>query len=181
MLRLTPQIPENSKSDRIDPSRLFTAALPQILIFTSGAARATTRVMVQNFETASSQPTVWTVNIPQETASVKLSAVEPGDGKQCLKLHDKFTGQGEFQYLGIPNKVKIQAPIHKLRFMIKGDKSGCSHGLQLTDASGETHQYKSGNIDYSGWKETTFHLDAPHETWSGDKNGKSTTLSRESR
>ncbi len=74
----------------------------------------------------------------------------------------------------------IQAPVHKLRFWLKGDNSKCSYGLQVTDASGETHQYRSlstgtgqgGIIDFTGWKEVVFDLDAPHETWGGDKNGK---------
>ncbi len=129
-------------------------------------------VMVQNFELDSSLPTVWVVNIPNENASVKLSTDSPFEGKRCLKLHYHFTGQGEFQYLGIPNKVKIQTPIHKLRFMLKGDKSGGSYGVRVTDADGETHQYKAGPIDFMGWKEGVIDLDAPHETWDGDKNGK---------
>jgi len=52
--------------------------------------------------------------------------------------------------------------------------------LQLTDASGETHQYRSlstgqgqgGIVDFTGWKEVVFDLIALHETWGGDKNGK---------
>ncbi len=136
------------------------------------AARQATPVMVQDFEKEMAAPTVWVVNIPNENASVALSSDNPFEGKHCLKLHYHFTGKGEFQYLGIPNKVKINAPIHKLRVMLRGDKSGCTHGIQLTDAYGETHQYKAGSIDFTGWKETVFDLDAPHETWGGDKNGK---------
>jgi hypothetical protein len=52
--------------------------------------------------------------------------------------------------------------------------------LQLSDARGETHQYrplsdKAGQpvrIDFTDWSEIVFDLDAPHETWGGDKNGK---------
>jgi hypothetical protein len=95
-------------------------------------------------------------------------------------LHYRFVGSGQFQYLGIPNKVKIQAPVHHLHFWLKGDNSKCSYGLQVSDASGETHQYRSlstgqgqgGIIDFTGWKEVSFDLVAPHETWGGDKNGK---------
>jgi hypothetical protein len=50
----------------------------------------------------------------------------------------------------------------------------------VTDAGGETHQYRSlssgtgqgGIVDFTGWKEVVFDLDAPHETWGGDKNGR---------
>jgi hypothetical protein len=47
----------------------------------------------------------------------------------------------------------------------------------VTDASGETHQFskntaQGGLIDFAGWKEIVTSLDAPHETWGGDKNGK---------
>ena len=66
--------------------------------------------MVQDFEKATPPPSVWVVSIPNENASVQLSTDQPHDGKQCLKLHYHFLGTGNFQYLGIPNKVKIQAP-----------------------------------------------------------------------
>jgi len=79
-------------------------------------ARGSTPVMVQDFERVSAPPTVWVVNIPNENASVQLSTDQPHDGKQCLKLHYRFVGTGNFQYLGIPNKVRIQAPVHTLRF-----------------------------------------------------------------
>ena len=120
---------------------------------------------------------MWVVNIPNENASVQLSADHPHEGKQCLKLHYHFVGTGQFQYLGIPNKTKIQAPIHKLRFMLYGDDSKCSYGVQVSDASGETHQYskntgQGGLIDFTGWKEVVIDLDSGHETWGGDKNGK---------
>ncbi len=128
--------------------------------------------MVQNFESAAALPTVWVVNIPNKNASVKLSIETPYEGKQCLKLHYHFTGQGGFQYLGIPNKVNIQAPIRRVRFMLKGDGHRCSVGLRVKDADGETHQYKGGMIDYTTWKEIILDLNEQHETWDGDKNGK---------
>jgi hypothetical protein len=45
-------------------------------------------------------------------------------------------GAGQFQYLGIPNKVRILAPIHKLHLWLKGDNSKCSYGVQVSDAGG---------------------------------------------
>jgi beta-glucanase (GH16 family) len=143
-------------------------------------ARGATPVMVQDFEKATLQPSVWVVGIPNENASVQLSTEQPHDGKRCLKLHYHFLATGGFQYLGIPNEVRILAPVHKLHYWLKGDNSKCSYGLQVTDAGGETHQYRSlssgtgqgGVIDFTGWKEVVFDLDVPHETWGGDKNGK---------
>jgi hypothetical protein len=135
-----------------------------------------TPVVVQDFEKTTAKPTVWVVNIPNENAAVQGSTDHPHGGKQCLKLHYHFLGTGQFQYLGIPNKTKIQAPVHKLRFMLHGDDSKCSYGVQLTDARGETHQYgkntgQGGVIDFKGWKEIVIDLDSRHETWGGDKNG----------
>ena len=154
--------------------------LSVLLTLGSAPAWALAPVMVQDFEKASPPPSVWVVNIPNENASVQLSTDHPHDGKQCLKLHYHFIEKGQFQYLGIPNKVKIQAPVHKLHYWLKGDNSKCSYGVQVTDAGGETHQYRSlstgtgqgGIIDFTGWKEVGIDLDAPHETWGGDKNGK---------
>ena len=151
-----------------------------MLACATGPAWGAANVTVQDFEKASLQPTVWVVNIPNENASVRISSEEPHDGKQCLKLHYRFVGTGNFQYLGVPNKIRIQARVHKLRFWLKGDNSKCSFGLQVADAGGETHQYRSlstgkgqgGVVDFTGWKEAVFDLDAPHETWGGDKNGK---------
>ncbi|MBV9864536.1 MAG: glycoside hydrolase family 16 protein [Abitibacteriaceae bacterium] len=129
-------------------------------------------VLVQDFEKADSLPKVWVVNIPNENASTSLVTTQSFEGKQSLKLHYHFTGEGAFQYLGVPNKVQIEAPIHKLRFMLNGDNSQCGYGVQVYDASGETHQYKAGTIDFKGWKEMVIDLDPAHETWGGDKNGK---------
>jgi hypothetical protein len=154
-------------------------SLALCILLTCGITPAwgSAQVMVQDFEKSSSLPAVWVVNIPNENASVKLSTDDPHDGKQCLKLHYHFMGVGQFQYVGIPNKVRIQTPIHKLRFWLKGDKSNCSYGIQLSDASGETHQFgpntgQGGTIDFTGWKEVVIDLDSHHEIWGGDKNGK---------
>ena len=149
---------------------LFLAAM-----ITQGSG--STRVMVQDFEKHSLQPTVWVVNIPNENASVKLSTENPHSGKQCLALQYKFVGTGQFQYLGVPNKVNILSPVHQLRFWMRGDNSKCSYGVQVGDAGGETHQYskntgQAGLIDFTGWKEIVIDLDSGHETWGGDKNGK---------
>jgi hypothetical protein len=141
------------------------------------SARAATSVMLQDFEKPFAAPTVWVVNIPDENASVTFSTNAPHQGKQCLKLHYHFLDSGKFQYLGIPNKITVQAPVHQLRFWMKGDNSKCSYGIQLTDAHRETHQYskntgQGGIIDFTGWKEIVTDVDSGHETWGGDKNGK---------
>ena len=162
------------------PKTMISPVLAVALTVLAGGlapARAATPVVVQDFEKVSSPPTVWLVNIPNENASVQLSTNQPHAGKQCLKLHYHFVGTGRFQYLGIPNKVRIQAAVHQLRFWIKGDNSQCSYGVQVGDASGETHQYskntgQGGNIDFTGWKEVVIDLDSSHETWGGDKNGR---------
>jgi hypothetical protein len=114
-----------------------------LLVCGMAPTRGSTPVMVQDFEQAASQPTVWVVNIPNENASVTLSTDQPHEGKQCLKLHYHFVGAGQFQYLGIPNKVRVQGPVSRLHFWLKGDNSKCSYGLQVTDAGGETHQFRS--------------------------------------
>ncbi len=130
-------------------------------------------VLVEDYEKAASLPTLWVVGIPNENASMQLSKEHPFQGKQCAKLHYHFTGGG--QYLGFNHALKIHAPVHKLRFRLYGDNSGSGYGLYLTDAGGETHQYRNAatmKIDFQGWKEIIIDLDAPHETWGGDRNGK---------
>src|ERR1041385_6538649 len=148
-----------------------------LLLVGSEWSRGATSVMVQDFEKPFPAPTVWVVNIPNENASVQLSTDQPYEGKQCLKLHYHFVASGKFQYLSIPAKINIQEPIHKLRFWIRGDRSMCSYGLQLTDAGAETHQFskntgQGGIIDFSNWKQISINVDSAHETWGGDKNGK---------
>lgn len=151
--------------------------LALLLAYGGLAAGAATPVMVQDFEKASARPTVWVVNIPNENATVQWSTDHPHDGQRCLKLHYHFVDHGQFQYLGIPNPVNIQAPVHKLHFWLYGDNSQCTYGVQVSDASGETHQFsknsgQGGTIDFTGWRETVIDLDSGHETWGGDKNGK---------
>jgi hypothetical protein len=148
-----------------------------LLVCGMASAWGLTPVMVQDFEQVTSLPAVWVVNIPNENASVALSTEQPHDGQQCLKLHYHFVGTGSFQYLGIPIKTRIQGPVHQLRYWLKGDNSQCSYGVQVSDASGETHQFSKnsghgGIIDFTGWREIVIELDSGHETWGGDKNGK---------
>src|SRR5436190_14798680 len=132
-----------------------------------------TTIPVQDFEDSSLKPSVWVVDVPNENASVALSAKEAHDGKQSLKLHYRFVASAKFQYLGIPNKVRIQGPVQMLRYWLRGDGSKCSLGLQITDAKGETHQFKQARtIDFTNWSEMKFDLQSPHETWGGDKNSK---------
>ncbi len=134
-------------------------------------------VMVQDFEKPGQAPTPWVVHIPNENASVQLSTDRPREGRRCLALHYQFTPGEKFEYLGVPVKVKILARPHGLRFALRGDGSRASYGIQLTDIRGETHQYGQANghggiLDFTGWKDVAFNLDAPHETWGGDKNGR---------
>jgi hypothetical protein len=155
----------------------FLVPFPTVGAEPTASSRALTSVLVEDFEKSSLKPTVWVVNISNENASIQLSHEHPHDGQQCLKLHYQFVTTGQFQYLGIPNKVRINAPVHKLRFSLHGDNSLCSYGVQVTDARGETHQYskntgQGGLIDFSGWKEVAIDLDSRHEIWGGDKNGK---------
>ena len=139
--------------------------------FSAGIVKSTT---VQDFEDQSSPPSIWVVDFPRENASVALVTNEAHHGKQSLKLHYRFDASPKFQYLGLPNQVRIQEPVQQLHYWLKGDNSKCSFGLQLTDAKGETHQYRprsgSRSIDFKGWKQVAFDLNAPHETWGGDKN-----------
>src|SRR5438045_1128029 len=92
----------------------------------------TQAALLQDFEKDPSPLTVWVVNIPNGNASVQLSTDQPHDGNQCLKLHYHFVGAGQFQYVGIPNKVHIQSRVHTLRFWLKGDNSKSSYGVQLS-------------------------------------------------
>jgi hypothetical protein len=149
--------------------------LPLSALLTCWASWASglTPVLIEDYEKAASLPNLWVVGIPNENASVQLSADHPRDGKQSLKLHYHFTGGG--QYMGVSHPVKIHSPIHKLHFMLYGDGSGTGYGLYLNDASGETHKFRDAakmKIDFKGWKEIIIDLDAGHETWGGDRNGK---------
>lgn len=129
--------------------------------------------MVQDFEKVTMPLQVWVVNIPNKNASVKLSTDHPYQGKRSLNLHYRFTGMG--QYLGVPLPFKVLSPIRKLRWMLYGDGSGSGYGLHVTDVSNETHKYRNAaamKIDWKGWREIAIDLDAPHETWGGDQNGK---------
>lgn len=138
-----------------------------------GQAAARTPVMVQDFERMTALPEPWTVGTPGENVTVTFSTEHPQQGRRSLRLHYRFTGAG--QYLGVPLSVNIQAPIHRVRWMLHGDGSGCGYGLYVSDAGKETHKFRDAatmKIDWKGWKEIVVDLDTPHETWGGDKNGK---------
>lgn len=143
-------------------------------LLTCGTALAQAApVMVQDFEKVAPLPKTWAVGIPNENVAVTSATEHTCQGTQSLKLHYHFTGAG--QYLGVPLPVKILAPSHKLRFMLYGDASDSGYGVYVADASNETHKFRNAaamKIDFKGWKEIVIDLDASHETWGGDKNGK---------
>jgi hypothetical protein len=60
-----------------------------LLICAMATVGRATPVVVQDFETEASPPTVWVVNIPNENASVRLSPDQPHDGKQCRRLSSR--------------------------------------------------------------------------------------------
>ena len=125
--------------------------------------------LVERFEKGAAPPKIWVVNIPDENASAQIATEHPAEGEACLKLHYHFTGDG--QYLGIPLKVNVLA-LTGVRYQVFGDASGCSLGVEVKDASGETHKYNLGTVDFQGWKEIAFQTSAGHETWGGDRNGR---------
>jgi hypothetical protein len=131
-----------------------------------------TPVPLQDFEKESSLPKLWVVNIPADAASVALSTDQPHGGRQCLKLDYRFTG--EAQYLGVANRVRILAPVHKLHFWVRSDGSDAGLAVYLTDVSGERHKYRTSTLlrNFTGWKQVDIDLDGWHETWGGDKNRK---------
>ncbi len=134
-------------------------------------------VMLQDFESLTEPPKVWVVNIPNANAATSLSTEQAHEGKQCLKLHYHFLEEGQFQYLGISLPVNLPTAVHQLRFWLRGDGSKCTYGVRVDDASGETHQFARNNghggvVSFTGWKEVVIDLDAGHETWGGDKNGR---------
>jgi Glycosyl hydrolases family 16 len=133
--------------------------------------------VVEDFEDAALKPKVWTVNFPGERASAEVLESGAHGGKRGLVLRYAFDTVGQFQYLGIPTKVRIEGPAGALRFWLRGDGSRCSYGVQVTDCGGETHQFSQrfgqcGIIDFKGWREVVVDLTKPHETWGGDKNGR---------
>ena len=156
---------------------MFRTLSALLLLALATASRAQTApILVRDFEPnskISAPPKAWIVNVPNENVSVQMATEHPGAGAQSLKLHYHFTGEN--QYLGLEIPVKILAPIHRVRWMMYGDGSGCGYGLYLTDAGGETHKFRDAatmKVDWTGWKEIVVNLDGPHENWGGDKNGK---------
>lgn len=143
-----------------------------LLAYGTALAQPATLVLVQDFEGAKVPLKVWVVNIPNDNASVKLATEHPHQGQQSLNLNYHFTGSG--QYLGVPLPVNILVPVHKVRWMLYGDGSGCGYALHVSDASNETHKYRDAatmNINWKDWKEISIDLNAPHETWGGEEPG----------
>jgi hypothetical protein len=147
--------------------RTFTLA---VLLLLALPAFCLSTVMVQDFE-GGDVPKLWGVNHQADNA-VSFSADKPFSGAQCLKVHYHFVQTDKVAYLGIPNPVKVAGPVTLLRFALNGDGTRCGINAVLTDANGETHQYKRvAYSDFQGWREIAVKLADNHETWGGDKNG----------
>ena len=142
-----------------------------LLVWTCvAAAPPRVPVVVQDYEHVTASPKVWTVNVPSASAVARLSDDHPHDGRQCLDLRYRFTADG--QYLGVVNPVRVLAPVHRLHLWVDGDATGTALAVYLDDVSGETHKYRTTVPTGTGWREMTVDLDAPHEHWAGDKNGR---------
>jgi hypothetical protein len=150
----------------------FAAIILLLVCPSLSAAAELTTVPLQDFEKESSLPKLWVVNLPADAVSVALSTDRPHDGLQCAKLDYRFTAEG--QYLGVANRVRILAPIHKLHFWVRSDGSDAGLAVYLTDVSGETHKYRTSTLlrNFTGWKQVEIDLDGWHETWGGDRNRK---------
>ena len=155
--------------------RGFVAAAVVLLGWVCAAAAAPpplTPVVVQDYDRPGGPPPkVWVVNVPNGSATARLSADGPHDGRQCLDLRYRFTAAAG-QYLGVVNPVRLLAPVRRVRFWVDGDPATAGLAVYLDDVSGETHKFRTSIPVAAGWREVTVDLDAPHEHWGGDKNGK---------
>ena len=131
------------------------AIVPALL---QGGPSHPTAVLVQDFEKVSSLPTVWVVNIPNENASVTLSTDHP-HGEAVPEAALPFPG-GTVPVPRHPQQDQDPgAGPSNCAYLLNGDNSKCSYGVQVSDASGETHQFskntgQGGLIDFTGWKES---------------------------
>jgi hypothetical protein len=139
-------------------SSCATLLLASFLICGAAALRGAAPVMVQDFEKSAPPPMVWVVGVPNENASVQLSTDQPHDGKQCLKLHYHFLGTGGFQYLGIPNQVKVQVYFDSLS--LDSEKSaeetlGCQVAVVSPAYCSEVKGDTAINLAAPGFKSVT--------------------------
>ena len=147
-------------------------SLLAVVFWASTASGALTPVVVRQFAATTPLPTVWVVNTPNGSSTVRWSADHRRAGGQCLALDYRFTGGG--QYLGVVNPVRILAAVHRLHVWVDGQTPATAVGVYLGDVSGETHKFRfePPAAGQAGWREATVDLDRPHESWGGDKNGK---------
>ena len=96
---------------------------------------------------------------PTSNASAALSADHPRDGKEVPETAlPTSSARGRFSTWAFPSSPGSRRPFTRSVTGFAAIDSKCSYGVQLTDASGETHQYgkntgQCGLIDFAGWKE----------------------------
>ncbi|MCD6350842.1 MAG: hypothetical protein J7M26_01875, partial [Armatimonadetes bacterium] len=55
---------------------------------------------------------------------------------------------------------------------VHGDGVGQTLWVRLSDATGQTHQFKLGQLDFTDWRRLSCSLAGPHGYWGGAKDGK---------
>lgn len=108
----------------------------------------------------------------QPQSQVRLSEIEPFDGKRCAELRYRFERISGLQYLEVIAPHKLTEKPSKISIAVRGDGSGNIVRVRFVDANNEWHQYDLGVLHFRGWRVLWTRFDSPHGYWGGDGNGK---------
>lgn len=109
----------------------------------------------------------------QETLSIASPPDSPSPAGGSLKLPYRFE-QGLKYVSVVPTSDAtriIEGRPNSLGVWVWGDGSGHATRMRVSDASGQTFQFSSENIDWQGWRYITFRFDPAAAHWGGAKDG----------
>ncbi len=137
------------------------------------AAPVEMELLLADFE-GPPEPALTGQNLP-EGSSVTLSTDQVHSGKRSCKLHYKYPGVQGISYAGIVLQGLVTPLVGEpksFHLWVCGDGIGQSLRVRLRDATGQTHQYNLGKLDFEGWRQLSCGLATDQGHWGGANDGK---------
>ena len=109
----------------------------------------------------------------QETLSIASPPDGPSPAGGSLKLPYHFEQRRKYVSV-VPTSGAtriIEGRPNSLGAWVWDDESGNAPRMRVSDASGQTFQFASENINWQGWRYITFHFNPAVGHWGGAKDG----------
>lgn len=101
-----------------------------------------------------------------------LAGEQTHAGARAVRVDYDFVADPPgLQYVGWATDLLLPPAATRFRVWVHGDGAGQIIALRLRDPGGETHQWRLGRADHTGWRQMTADIAMLAEHWGGDEDG----------